>query len=225
MSNFPFVKGIHALKGDIHYSLREEQPWTAFLRRFSFAWPADGPKRCVQAHRLGRCRHPTLISIGLASLHAAAQTFQFGFGLWLVNDLQPILVSWYGAWMQERQLGRDQPPRQARPGPILGTLHQVGSQRVSFDVTQDREEVLILLNRERLESSLPYVAARMIVLVVTPHVRGHEPLHPLAQLAILPRPNNQVEVVRHQTVGQEAHVHAGAADTQQAGEGCIVSLD
>ena len=60
--------------------------------------------------------------------------------------------------------------------------------------------MVVLFDRERLESTLPYVPAAFIVPVIAPNVRGQQPLHPTAQVAVAPGPKHQVEVVRHERI-------------------------
>jgi hypothetical protein len=67
--------------------------------------------------------------------------------------------------------------------------------------------MLILFDREGLESALPKVSARLMVFVVTPNVRGAKPLHPVAEIAVAVRPKHQVKVVGHQATTEHAHGH------------------
>lgn len=41
--------------------------------------------------------------------------------------------------------------------------------------------------------------------MVASHVRGHEPLHPPTEVAVVVGPQDKVEVVGHQTVAGDAH--------------------
>ena len=67
-------------------------------------------------------------------------------------------------WLQRtRQPSRACRPPRARPGPGLGPLYQPRPQRVPFDVSQDRQQTLIVLRRERLGSALPDAAAGAVV--------------------------------------------------------------
>ncbi|HUS39479.1 MAG TPA: hypothetical protein VMX74_08515, partial [Pirellulales bacterium] len=52
------------------------------------------------------------------------------------------------------------PARQAAPTPRLGTLHQIGTQGIALHVTTNRIEVVIVLDRERLEAALIDVLLR-----------------------------------------------------------------
>jgi len=63
-------------------------------------------------------------------------------------------------------------------------------------------------DRKRSKPSLPNVAGRMIMTMIPPHVRGHQPLHPDAQVAILARPKNEMKMIRHEAVRQQPHRQA-----------------
>jgi hypothetical protein len=65
--------------------------------------------------------------------------------------------------------------------------------------------VLIGGHRERLESALPDVAIAVVVTVISANMAGHQPLHPSTQIAIIPWPHDQVEVIGHQNVAQHLH--------------------
>ena len=64
--------------------------------------------------------------------------------------------------------------------------------------------MLIFLCGKCLEPALPDVTAGPVTPQVAPHVRGHQPVHPAAQVAVFARPKCQVEMVGHEAVGQEA---------------------
>jgi hypothetical protein len=63
--------------------------------------------------------------------------------------------------------------------------------------------MVVLSDWERLEPSLPDMAARLIMLVITTNVRGHEPHHEVAEVTIVERPNRQVKMVGHETIAQQ----------------------
>ncbi len=82
---------------------------------------------------------------------------------------------------------------------MLGPVDQPRTDGIALYVSEHFEEMQIVLNREGLEAALPDMSAALIVLVITPHVTGHQPLHPAAEVAVLIRPEHQMEVIRHQT--------------------------
>jgi len=95
----------------------------------------------------------------------------------------------------------------ARPGPILRMLDQPRPKRVPLDVPAHRQEVRVRLNRERPITALidGSGAKRPAVAMPPSAVRALEPAHELGQLAAARRPDHEVKVIRHHTVGQEAN--------------------
>jgi hypothetical protein len=65
--------------------------------------------------------------------------------------------------------------------------------------------VLVTLDRESFESALPDMSAEVVMSQLTAHVRGHQPVHPAAQVAIVAGSEGEVEVVRHEAVSQNSH--------------------
>jgi len=51
-----------------------------------------------------------------------------------------------------------------------------------------------------------------------------EPLHPPAKIAIRVRPQNQVEVVRHEAIRQHPHRYPFARERKQINKGLIITL-
>ena len=96
---------------------------------------------------------------------------------------------------------------QAGPFPGLTPLDHVRSQRIPLHFTQNRQIVFIGMHRKRFESPLPDMAAAFIISMVTANVRRHEPLHPATQVSIFMRPQQQMEMVCHQTKTRQPHRH------------------
>jgi hypothetical protein len=107
---------------------------------------------------------------------------------------------------------------------LFRAFYQVGAHRISLHVTEHRQEMVVLLNRERLETALPDVAAAVIMLVVTAYMGIKQPMHPPAQVTIRLRQDHQVEVVGHQAETQDRHRHLDARMRQGFEEGLIVVL-
>ena len=70
------------------------------------------------------------------------------------------------------------------------------------------------MNGEGTKAALPDVSAAMIVLVVASHVRSQEPHHVVAEVTVLARPEDQVEVIIEQTISEQAHGGAFAGLAQ-----------
>ena len=91
-----------------------------------------------------------------------------------------------------------------RATPRLGARHQPGPDRVALDVAQHQQQMVVLLDGKRLEAALPNVAAGAVVLQVAADMGGQQPMHPAAEVAVVMRPQRQVEVIGHQAVGEDA---------------------
>ena len=162
-------------------------------------------KARFQAQSLCRGVLPRLVAVGRAAFDALPQGRQFRFALRPVDPIEPVLVAGNRTGMQHcRTLPAGQ-RRRRRPRPVFRAAHEVCPQGVSLHVTQDRPQVLVFLDRKRLETPLPDVPARMVVTMVSPHVRGHQPLHPSAQIAVAVRPQHQMKMVGNQTPSKQPH--------------------
>src|SRR5208337_1025639 len=110
---------------------------------------STGPNRRFQPQSLGRVRDPVRIAEGPTAIDAATQRRHFGFRLRSVDNLQPI----GGAWQRPRR--EDGKRRvfalhtaQTRPTPRFRSLHEVCTQGVPLQVTNDLVEVVFCLHRE-----------------------------------------------------------------------------
>ena len=65
--------------------------------------------------------------------------------------------------------------------------------------------MVVLLNRERLESALPDMSTGMVMFLVSANMGREQPVNPSAEVPVLPRPEDQMEVVGHQAIGQDPH--------------------
>ncbi len=52
------------------------------------------------------------------------------------------------------------------PAPFLGALYEMGAQEVAFDVPQHQTEMIVLLNRQGLESTLPDMSAGVVMFLI-----------------------------------------------------------
>lgn len=110
------------------------------------------------------------------------------------------------------------------PAPVLGSFNQVGPQRVSLDVAADRQEVLVGIDRKRLESSLVERprAERPMDMVPAHRVRHGQPMHEPRKVAIGLWPEHEMPVVWHQAECQQPHRGQRAGTQQEVLEGRIV---
>ncbi len=70
---------------------------------------------------------------------------------------------------------------------------------------QHHPKMVVLLDRESLETPLPHVPARVIVPPVGADMGRQQPMHSAAEVTVSQRPERQVEVTGHDTVSQNAH--------------------
>jgi hypothetical protein len=94
------------------------------------------------------CRlRPGFAAIGRTSNNASPDRLQFGVSHWLVDPFQPLARPRHGA---SRQIARPHlvflPIMSTGPTQTFRAPHQVGTQRITFDVTQHRQEVLVLFS-------------------------------------------------------------------------------
>ncbi len=133
-------------KGDSH------QIWARCSRsgavRGSFAGPgpAARPHGCPEVEPFGRLRHPGIVSIGPAPIHARPNNGQLAFGLRPVHVLDPqipVLVGWAGhrPGGERNRAGRRR-LAQARPRPCFRAGDEIGPQRVAFYIADDGMEVV-----------------------------------------------------------------------------------
>jgi hypothetical protein len=84
--------------------------------------------------------------------------------------------------------------------------------------------VLILLDRERLETPLPDMAAGIVVAMITPDMSIHQPSHPGAEVAIAERPEDQVKVIGHQAISQDPHGSKPASLIDQIDKRIVIGI-
>jgi hypothetical protein len=75
--------------------------------------------------------------------------------------------------------------------------------------------MFVILNRKRLESSLPDMSAPLVVAMVSTNMRRQQPLHPTAEITIAMRPEKQVKMVCHETKPNQSHRHFLMSFAQQ----------
>ena len=100
------------------------------------------------------------------------------------------------------------PDVQTAPTPLVGTLHQPCSQGIAFHVAADSVEVLVILNRERLEPSLVHMprTGGSLMSVPTLGMGKRQPAGEPREVFVFSGPDHKVPVVSHQTIAQQSHV-------------------
>jgi hypothetical protein len=118
------------------------------------------------------------------SVYAPAQLLQFANRHRLIDPLQPISRPWRRAGSEISGAFLLLPHFGARPLPSPRALHQSGSDRIAFNVTQHCQQMPILFNRKRLEPALPNVTAAVMMLMIAPHMGIEHPVHPTTQITV-----------------------------------------
>lgn len=201
-------------------SLGEEKGTSLIL----LPWATRTAQGEAEAQAVGRLLYPLGVAPGPTPLNALAQC-RNGFARQRpIDTLDPIRRSTHRPRAQRQVLRPLAPPPQPAPLPRLGARHQLRAAWVGFDVSAEREKMLIALDRKAFEPALIQVppAAAMIVLVVSPHVGHADPAQPASQRFIRPGPHDQVPVVRHDAVGQQINGVSLESLGEHAFEGGIV---
>ena len=123
--------------------------------------------------------------------------------------LQPTSRDRHGPRVQERIRRAMHPVPEASPTPGFCLGHQVGAERITLHVAAHGQQVLIFLDRKRLEPALVQgpCSRRVIVRMPALRVRHGQPAQVLGQVPVLKRPDHQMPVVGQDTIGQQAHRH------------------
>jgi hypothetical protein len=194
--------------------------------RFGSPQAAQGLERARQSQTLGRLLLPQRRPIKRSTPQRPPQRRQFRRRLSTIDVFQPIRRHGYRPGVQKVQPSALNRPCQARPRPAFGPLHQSGRQGIAFDVAANGEEVFVFFNGKGLKAALvkrPGTAA-VVVRVPTHGMRQGQPMQELGQFAVLMGPDNEVEVIGHEAIGQQAHGHFVLGLAQDALEGGVVAV-
>lgn len=187
--------------------------------RLGAAWPPLRSDTRFQTQLAGSFERPRGLPVRGVTVFAPPQRFQFLVIHGRVNQLFPVcrLLDRARAeevWFDIRTY--------AGPAPIGGSQDQIGSDRISLNVAHHGKQVSVLLNWKRFEPTLPDTSGCSPKLVIATHMRGEQPLHPAAEIAVLERPKYEVEVIRHQTEGENPERQALIGSFHQPNERPVV---
>jgi hypothetical protein len=70
--------------------------------------------------------------------------------------------------------------------------------------------MIVIIHRERLEPTLPFVAYGTVMAMEAPHMGGAKPLHPTARITVVMGPHYKMEMVRHEAVPEQINGYAPA---------------
>ncbi len=204
-----------------------KQSGVAVRCRIGLPRAAQRLERALQTQTLGRLLLlPHRRAIRRPTPQRPAQRFQFARCLHAVDVFQPAYRQRNRSSVQKIQTAALDPPCQTRPRPPFGAPHQLSAQGVAFDVSANGEKVLVFLNGEGLEAALVERPGTAAVVVRMPtHGMGQgQPVEEIREFAVLMRPENEVEVVGHEAVGQQAHRHLVLGLAQDTLEGGVVAV-
>jgi hypothetical protein len=99
------------------------------------------------------------------------------------------------------------PSSRTAPAPLLRSFDQPCTHRIPFDVTTDRQHILSGFDGKGLEASLIDMPFSYAVSMLMPPLRMREgqPIHEARKIPVLSGPDDEMPVIRHDTVGQESH--------------------
>lgn len=131
----------------------------------------------------------------------------------------------------ERPLEREERVRRAAfehcsiaaPAPLTWLAAESRSNRVEGDVARDLEEVRVVLDQDGVEASLEEVPAGRMDVVESLRVSAVEALHANREISI-PRLDEKVVVVWHQTVGMAAPAEPGGHVADHRQEPAVVAI-
>lgn len=189
------------------------------------AWSAGRAEGRLQTQQRRCPQYPAVAAVGRLTPDRVAQMSQFRFGFGAIDVGNPVSRTRQRARIEKRQQRGLAPSRQTRPRPILGTSDQARPQRVAFDVAEDGQQVMVLLDGECLEASLPDMAGGAMCFAVAMHMSSQQPLHPAADVVVAQGPQSKVKMIGHEAVAQEAHGNASAGPAQQGHEGGVVGKE
>ncbi len=103
-------------------------------------------------------------------------------------------------------------------------MDQTCTKGISFDVTADGVEVIVLLDREAFETSLVEMplAGSVVMGVVSHGVSAGHPAKEATHLAVFLRAQHEVPVIRHQLIGQQLRFVLVQPFVEDSLEGLVV---
>ncbi len=109
--------------------------------------------------------------------------------------------------------------------PVFRASHQLRSQGIALDITSDGQEMLIGLDRKRLEAALIDRPSPGGVMMGMPALRmgDGDPAEHLGEFAILSRPEEEMPVIGHQAIGGDADLGLGLGFGENLLERGVVS--
>ncbi len=110
--------------------------------------------------------------------------------------------------------------------PVLSPIAEIRPQRVALHVAEHCEQVLVLFNRKRFETPLVKMARSLGSIISVPaHRMGvRQPAEEVGELLVCFRADDEVPVIRHDTIGENRQGLSLERLLQNTLEGLIVFL-
>ena len=115
--------------------------------------------------------------------------------------------------------------RKTAPSPVLSLCHESRAEGITLDVPRDREIMGVVLDGKGLKSALIEVSrSGGLVLGVPPLGMGErKPTHEAREVVVGAGPDDQVEVIGHDAVGEEPNGDSLVGLGQDVYEGVVVA--
>jgi hypothetical protein len=114
--------------------------------------------------------------------------------------------------------------RETRPPIIPGGRNQLGPEWVGLDVPQNDQQMSISLNNGALEPPLPDMTSAVMSFVVSPGMRDGKRLEDSADRLPGLRPDEQVKVIGHEAIAEQAKRIAVLGIGEGAEEGSPIGI-
>ena len=132
-------------------------------------------QRGFESQRGGEPLLPLGHAKGLLAVHTGAEGGQFMCHERLINPRCPLLGQRNRGGICEMRHA------QARPGPLDSLFDQPGTNGIAQHITQDGQEMAVLLKGKNFEAPLPDMPMTPVVPMVAADMTGHPALHEAAQ--------------------------------------------
>ena len=167
-------------------------------------------------------------SIRLSLLQAFSNGLFFGFALRSIHHRNP--GPWLWNWPLTEQLTRFCASRRSAPQasvfPVFRTCTQIGTQRISFNVSQHGQQVLVPFNRECLKATLIQMPRSFGVVVSMPthRMRVCQPAEEFGELRVGLRLYYEMPMIGHDNIRINGKRNTAIRQSKYAVKGFIVTF-
>lgn len=117
-------------------------------------------------------------------------------------------------------------PKRAAPHPRIRSVGEIRTHRITFDVADELQKMSICFAQKRFISSLVEVPVtnRLVLRMPPLRVSEGEPVHKAGEVAILPRVEDKMPMIRHYREGEYSHIYTLASLFEDSFKKTIVFL-